>query len=90
MQKDAAQSAGESSHFGRLNAFESSPLGGSVMTFCYRRNLDIKMQQKLCLFQKLSLNTTGGQCKRNIYSKNLFPVLNIIDYSLFFRLFFQH
>lgn len=28
MQKDAPQSAGESSHFERLNAFESSPLGG--------------------------------------------------------------
>lgn len=50
MQKDAPQCAGESSHFERLNAFESSPLGGrSVMTFCFRRNLDIKCG-KSCIF----------------------------------------
>lgn len=42
MQKDTPQSAGEFSHFGRLNAFESSPLGGRLMTFCYRMSLDIK------------------------------------------------
>lgn len=32
MRKDALQSAGESSHFGKCNVFESSPLGG-VMAF---------------------------------------------------------
>lgn len=48
MEKDALQSAGESSHFGRLNAFESSPRGG-----CYDfllKNLDKKMQQMLSFF----------------------------------------
>lgn len=90
MQKDAPQSAGESSHFERLNAFESSPLGGSVMTFCYRRNLDIKCSKSCVFFNFLFLNTAGGPCKRNIYSKNVFQVLNIIDYSLYFRVCFQH
>lgn len=88
MQKDTLQSAGESSHFWRLNAFESSPLGESVMTFCYRKNLDIKCSKScVCVF---SLNTAGGPCKKNIYSKSVFPVLNIIDYSLYFRVCFQH
>lgn len=31
MQKDAPQSAGESSHFERVNVFESSPLGEGVL-----------------------------------------------------------
>lgn len=85
MQKDAPQSAGESSQFEKLNAFEFSPLGGSVMTFCCRKNLDIKCS-KICLFFS---NTAGGPCKRNIYSKNVFLVLNIIDYFLYFRVCFQ-
>lgn len=51
MQKDAPQSAGESSQIEKFNAFEFSPLGGSVRTFCCRRNLDIKCS-KCCLFVK--------------------------------------
>ena len=38
----------------------------------------------------LFLNTAGGPRKSNIYSKNVFSVLNIIDYSLYFRVYFQH
>lgn len=37
MQKDTLQSAGESTLFRRLNAFESSPLGGGVMTSLFTK-----------------------------------------------------
>lgn len=86
--EDAPQSAGESSHFGRVSAFESSPLGGTVMTFYCRTSPDIKCSKSCVTF--LFLNTAGGLCKRNIHSKNVFPVLNIIDYSLYFRVYFKH
>lgn len=48
MREDAPQTAGESSQFEKLNAFEFSPLGGSVMTLCCRKSLDMKCS-KSCL-----------------------------------------
>ena len=66
------------------------------MTFRYGRNLDMKCsKKKLSVFNYffiyiLFLNTAGGPRKSNIYSKNVFSVLNIIDYSLYFRVYFQH
>lgn len=96
MREDAPQTAGESSQFEKLNAFEFSPLGGSVMTLCCRKSLDMKCS-KSCLYFFiyiyiyhffLLLNTAGGPCRRNIYSKDVFPVLNIIDYFLYFRVCF--
>ena len=59
MQKDAPQSAGESSHFGRLNAVELSPLQGSVMTFCYRWNLDIKCSKVVSFIFCFTIQQVG-------------------------------
>lgn len=82
---DALQSAGEFSQFDIPNLFESSPLRQSVMTFGWN-SLDIKKKKKwkMCLLKKKIKNAAVRQCKRDIYSKKAFLLLNIIDYFLYF------
>lgn len=46
------------------------------------------MQQKLSSVVDIS-SCSGRASKRNIYSKNVLPVLNIIDYSLCVRVGFS-
>lgn len=55
MWMDALQSAGESSQFDIPNAFESSPLRQSVMTFGWN-SLDIK-KRKMSFFLFFFLNS---------------------------------
>lgn len=42
----------------------------------------------LFFFPPFLLSSAGGPCRRDIYSKNVFPALNIIDYFLFFGVCF--
>lgn len=53
-----------------------------------------EMRQKLprvCVwffFPPFLPNTVGGPCRRDIYSKDVFPALNIIDYFSYFGVCF--
>lgn len=66
-------------------------VGGRVRNLRRRRSLNMKCGKscRVCFFfPPFLLSSAGGPCRRDIYSKNVFPALNIIDYFLFFGVCF--
>lgn len=76
----------------------NSHLGGGVRNLRRPEKPQYEVRQKLpsvrlpvCaiellffVFPPYHLSTAGGLCRWDIYSRNVFPALNIIDYFLFF------